>query len=355
MDRATYCSTFVILLLHLFAISYCQDVSSIRALHEFSVEVDTLCKIENPLGVESGYFMDSYGIFISSFSAPSLFFMSLDGLQTFQNGTSFSEVLSMNIRNLTSDHTDCHPARMCYDYDSKRLFLTCRSSHTIMAFDTDLITLTTMTSSNEDVILIGMNSTELNRNLPIYDMQMIQNKELFVTDSFIVSRITSSTGYFKDVINNAVITHYKSISKYFQDHGYTLGYKDGSLIQSIAPDSHKQKLYVAVAGARNFIFVVGFEAYDESSYSTIRVLVGDTSKYWGGFGSGDAFPIARNGNAFFSTSTSGDKGSPPLLSVPINLRLDSESSSLFWSEALPSFLGSNLAGSLTVRRMLLVT
>ena len=310
---------------------------------EFSVS--TLSnEINHPSGIENGYYKGKYGCFVSSFTLQAIYFINLRSYShilvagtLYSGGSSDGQLLHS---------TFLGPSRMAYDHSNSRLFIAERGSGLLRVLDFNADQTKTVFTTNAESVKFEKR-VQASSSFPGLDVQL-SGQTLYVVDTIKLYAVTSASGDLKNIVSNAVVREYTSLSEYFNVNGYPLSANARSCVYSVAPDDKRKVLYVAISFAKNVLLKVPMDP--TQSYLDITVLAGDASStYPGGVVAGYPPPIAANGNVQ-------DVPSTVRLAFPLHLRLSSDSSTLFFSEAYPTTSDAMyLFGSLMVRRLVLAT
>lgn len=307
-------------------------------------KVVTYSKLNDPVGVTAGVFQGDWGIFTSSFMSHSIYFIS--GRHAGSNELQYAQKISGGSDSIDLDGYFGHasyaePSRLTYDDHCKYLFVGTRRSMKIRVMRMQHGDVKTCQSDGND---LSLGSPPQFTEFPGIDVQSVEGEALYVTNSLQLFKISTADGhnYCDDIITSAVVTEYGSLTRYMEVHGYG----ESARIYSVAPDSDRSCLYVAIGDGKNVILKIPMSSTAARDYASIFKFVGDESVTWSGDTSLQNPPVAING---FAQSSNDVK-----LAFPMHMQYDSQHNYLYWSECYP-FAGEFLLGSLAIRRLSLIT
>jgi hypothetical protein len=338
---------------------YSSEENPSRILYDLNIgglvtdSVLTYATLTDPVGIVVGQYQAVKGLFASSFFTHSIYFISLA-----QSGHTQMAISPVKISG-GSDSVDldgslrsasyAEPSRMAYDSTCHYLFVTTRRTSKVRLVNLNQGSVTTLrTEDGQSEITYGQPSQySLFAGL---DIQNIDNQYLFVTVGNQLYRLSpaDTSVSFCDALSSSspamINEQYGSVSKYLEMNNYGANAR----VASVAPDSGRGVLYVAICDQKNVILKVPTDATSARDYLLVSRLLGVESFSWFGDTSTQQPPLSTNGYA----QQSGN--SAVKLSFPTHLQFDQHNQYLYWSEAFP-YAGDFLLGSLAIRRLSLIS
>lgn len=242
-----------------------EEAARIRTLYStFPVDgghysVDTLSNdITKPAGVEAGYFKGQYGLFVSSTVMYTI---------SFFHYRTFERTLVAGVPNTYGSHDAqllyslfASPTRMAYDPKNNRLFVAERRSGKIRILDFPSDQTRTLQNSETGASVQLQYNIQTGGTYPGMDLQ-IGGDVLYVVDTVKLYSLTSAddSGLAGLPYEGAVLTEHTALTQYFYYNGYEVSASLRSCVYSVAPDTRRGVLYVAVSYARNVILQVKHE------------------------------------------------------------------------------------------------
>ena len=171
--------------------------------------------ITRPIGLESGKFRESNGLFVTSIETNCIYFMS-----TFNQEPIL--VSGIPFQSQSSDGqlyyaTYNEPTRIAFDMLYNRLYVAERGTGYIRVVNFDSNQVGTMTDmASKRVTFQHEQQSQIYAGLDI----QLSNNYLFVSDSSHVYSISGSGNDLSNVQFNAVVRQYTAIDDYFEAHGY---------------------------------------------------------------------------------------------------------------------------------------
>jgi tetratricopeptide (TPR) repeat protein len=300
------------------------------------VNVSSLVSQANLVGVEAGYYLGKFGVFVTT------------GTQvSFLNGTYLSngnqQALVRVAGSATAGDSDGSFSstsasfkslgRMKYDSTSNTLFGTSDANNLIriLYFPTQQVYTVSDSSNNRYVFPSPSQYSNAGGRYPGMDIDL-SGSYLYVTDRrnlYNLTRVSGSPNIF-----NYVRRQYTTLNQFMTVNSWPIS----SYIFGIAAVESQQMIYATVSYSINVIIRIPMSS---SHYSDIVILAGDQSKVYGGLG--DSTPYLLDG---FGTAA--------LLAFPSSLTFDPIGNALYFTEAFTEFDASIDGwneGSLTVRRV----
>ena len=307
----------------------------------FALKVQTYSTLVDPVGITTGEYDNTKGLFVSSYQSNTISFISLE-----HNGYTKlmeSNVISGGIYNMDTDGeidtaTYSEPTRLAYDHQCGLLFVACKGNKVIRVINfKDNLVSTLQTDQGDTITFSGSDQYQL--SLPGFDIHSVDGDSLYVTDTTILQRVVTSSEepYCESITSSAALISYHSLSYYMQLHEYP----SNSRINSVLLDERRNVIYVAISEGKNVILKVPTSAIYSNQYGDISCLVGNEGLSWSGMTNTQFPPIATNGYA---------SGGSVTLAFPMHLEMSGDSNTLFWTECFP-YAGEFLLGSLAVRRI----
>ena len=238
------------------------EETRIRSLYStFPVEgghysVDTVSNnITKPAGVEAGYYKGQYGLFISSTMMYTI---------SFFHYRTFERTLVAGVPNTYGSHDAqllyslfASPTRMAYDFKNNRLFVAERRSGNIRIVDFPSDQTRTLQNAETQANIQLQYNLQTGSTYPGLDLQ-IAGDVLYAVDTVKLYSLTSADGSGLAGLpySGAVLTEHTALTQYFDYNGYEMSASLRSCVYSVAPDTQKGVLYVAVSYARNVILQV---------------------------------------------------------------------------------------------------
>jgi hypothetical protein len=146
---------------------------------------------------------------------------------------------------------------MAYDFTHNRLYVAERRSGHIRILDFPSDQTKTLLDSLTHSNLRLQYNIQTGSTFPGMDIQ-ISNDVMYVVDTVKLYSIVAADGSGLGGLPyaGAVLTEYTSLTQYFSYKGYEFSASLRSCLYSVAPDSQRRVLYVAVSYARNVILQV---------------------------------------------------------------------------------------------------
>jgi len=344
---------YAAMLLIFIHIVLCDSHMESRSLYDLNlpdnkiVNVSTVANgLSTPVGIASGYYLGSEGIFFSSFSNSDINFITTNRVCEETGSCTVTKVAGTGASGVSdgslSQATFADPSRMIYLEDLKRLVLTDRSNGFIRYIDFVSSTVGTMkTSTGSKLTLLG---SAVSDNNPELDIKQY-GEYFYVSDSQSVYNITGSDGTLSGSFSAAVMTRYRALKTWQQANDYDISTAK-IFISSIAVNTRTEELYVAYTFSRSAIVRMPLRC---QSSSEVSVYVSDGVKY----NIPQTYPRPRNGN-LNSAKVMGFS----LVTFPMHMEYDGDDNVLYWVEVyshLSSGTSVGALGAVAVRRLQLDT
>jgi hypothetical protein len=147
---------------------------------------------------------------------------------------------------------------MAYDFKNNRMYVAERRSGNIRILDFPSDQTKTLVNSATQENLRLQYNIQTGSTYPGMDLQIGDNI-LYAVDTVKLYSIVAAdgSGLANLPYQGAVLTEYTSLAQFFAYKGYEASASLRSCIYSVAPDTRRGVLYVAVSYARNVILQVG--------------------------------------------------------------------------------------------------
>ena len=344
--------------LYIFFSFFCESVDLYRNLYDVGLpnfrteNISTISTgVTNPVGITFGFYHGIYGLYITSLTRGTIFFM--DTSSTSCERSSCSVVKIAGVDGLyglqdgsVGSATFSYPSRLVYLNDSGVLVISDKVNGYLRMLNTKQGTVKTMVDAyNKRVRLQG---SLLSITSPEIDLK-VNGSNIYASDSWDVYNITICEGY-TSVYDCAVMTQYSALETW-QEAGNYGGWGSYVYISSIALDTRTSTLgiFIAVFNRRNAIL---WMPYNINSPSQVVVILSD-NRYWGNIPI--SYPLPINGALGVANSD-----------FPVHIEFSESDQALYMLEAYASTSSSSESyceqtsscysfGSVAIRRLDFVT